>query len=166
MDKPFPQVALDGIVFQYPSDRGIQRVWRSLLQVWATEDIRQHWVILDRNGTAPRLPGFRYVDCPAHDYQHSGASAAQLQSICDAEAIDLFISTYYTTPLSTPSVFMGYDMIPEVMGLDLQNIIWQEKQYGILHAQRYLCISHSTARDLMHFFPISSQNKWRSPIVA
>lgn len=153
MDKPFPQVALDGIVFQYPSDRGIQRVWRSLLQVWATEDIRQHWVILDRNGTAPRLPGFRYVDCPAHDYQHSGASAAQLQSICDAEAIDLFISTYYTTPLSTPSVFMGYDMIPEVMGLDLQNIIWQEKQYGILHAQRYLCISHSTARDLMHFFP-------------
>ncbi|WP_448603598.1 glycosyltransferase family 4 protein [Thermoleptolyngbya sp.] len=153
MDKPFPQIALDGIVFQYPSDRGIQRVWRSLLQVWAMQDTCQHWVILDRKGTAPQLPGFRYVDCPAHNYQHSGASAAQLQSICDAEAIDLFISTYYTAPLSTPSVFMGYDMIPEVMGLDLQNIIWQEKHYGILHAQRYLCISHSTARDLMRFFP-------------
>ncbi|WOB44714.1 glycosyltransferase family 4 protein [Thermoleptolyngbya oregonensis NK1-22] len=153
METPFPQIALDGIVFQYPSDRGIQRVWRSLLQVWATQDFCKHWVILDRNGTAPKLPGFRYIDCPAHDYRHSGANAAQLQSICDAEAINLFISTYYTAPLSTPSVFMGYDMIPEILGLDLQNIIWQEKHYGILHAQHFLCISHSTARDLMQFFP-------------
>lgn len=152
-ERPFPQIALDGVVFQYMKNTGIPRVWRSLLQVWSEQGFTQHLLIIDRNNTAPRLPGVRYCAMPLYDYGSTGADAEQLQSICDAEGIDLFISTYYTTPISTASVFMAYDMIPEVMATNLNENIWREKHHAILHACQYICISQSTAHDLVQFFP-------------
>jgi hypothetical protein len=79
-----------------------------------------------------------------------------LQQVCDEEGADIFISTYYTTPISTPSVFMGYDMIPEVVSdnlASLQEPMWQEKHYGINHASSYITISENTKNDLIKFFP-------------
>ncbi len=152
-EKPFPQIALDGVVFQYMKNTGIPRVWRSLLHTWAEQGWLDHVLVIDRNNTAPQIPGLRYCPMPLYDYGNTGADAAQLQQICDSQGIDLFISTYYTTPISTPSVFMAYDMIPEVMNADLQESIWREKHYAILYASQYICISQSTARDLIQFFP-------------
>jgi len=156
-EKPFPQIALDGVVFQYMKNTGIPRVWRSLLHTWAEQGWLDHVLVIDRNNTAPQIPGLRYCPMPLYDYGSTGADAVQLQQICDSEGIDLFISTYYTTPISTPSVFMAYDMIPEVMNADLQKNVWQEKHYAILHALHYICISQSTARDLIQFFPHISE---------
>jgi hypothetical protein len=76
-----------------------------------------------------------------------------LQQICDEEAADLFISTYYTTPRSTPSVFMAYDMIPEILEWSLDHPMWQEKHDAIRYASAYISISENTARDLVKFFP-------------
>jgi glycosyltransferase involved in cell wall biosynthesis len=81
-----------------------------------------------------------------------------LQQICDEEKADLFISTYYTTPLSTPSVFMAYDMIPELMGQNIGHSEWREKHCGIRHASAYITISENTARDLVKVFPHISSN--------
>ncbi len=157
--QPFPQIALDGVVFQYLKNTGIPRLWRSLLHTWAEQGFSEHLLVIDRDNTAPRLPGFRYCPMPTYDYGCTGSDAEQLQRICDTEGIDLFISTYYTTPISTPSVFMAYDMIPEVTGTDLQQDIWREKHYAILHAIQYICISQSTARDLVQVFPYISEAK-------
>ncbi|MBD1834558.1 glycosyltransferase [Cyanobacteria bacterium FACHB-472] len=146
------KVAIDGVFFQLYKT-GIARVWKSLLEEWAKNGFAQYIVVIDRAGTAPKIPGVLYRSVPAYDYGTMDADRAMLQQVCDEEGADLFISTYYTTPLSTPSVFMAYDMIPEVMEWDFNNPMWQEKHYAIQQASAYIAISENTARDLVKFFP-------------
>jgi glycosyltransferase involved in cell wall biosynthesis len=147
-----PTILIDGIFFQF-YQTGIARVWRSLLEEWAGKSFAQHIVVLDRAGTAPAVPGIKYLLVPPYDYNNTSADREMLQQVCDDQGADLFISTYYTTPLSTPSVFMAYDMIPEIVGADLREPMWREKHYGIGHASAYISISENTAGDLIKFFP-------------
>ncbi|MBS1161974.1 MAG: putative O-linked N-acetylglucosamine transferase, family [Proteobacteria bacterium] len=145
------RIAIDGVFFRF--NTGISRVWRSLLSEWSATGFAEFLVVIDRQRTAPRFPGIRYIDAPQHDYADIAADQRLLQAICDQEGISLFISTYYTTPLTTPAALMVLDMIPEVMGFDLQNPQWLEKHRTIRYARKYLSISESTARDLRRFFP-------------
>lgn len=149
---PQPQILIDGIFFQL-YQTGIARVWKSLLQEWSTQDITQHILVLDRAGTAPYISGIRYRTIPAYSYSNADQDKQMLQYICDEERADLFISTYYTTPLTTPSVFMAYDMIPEVLGGNLDEPMWREKHHAIRHASAYISISENTAKDLAEYFP-------------
>ncbi len=150
--KIFPKVAIDGVFFQINAT-GIARIWRSLFEEWIESGFAAHIVVLDRNKTAPIVPGIEYRNIEAYDYERTGDDARMLQFVCDEIGADLFISTYYTTPLSTPSIFMAYDMIPEVIEANLQEPMWQEKHHGIVHACRYISISQSTANDLVKFYP-------------
>lgn len=147
-----PTILVDGVFFQL-YQTGIARVWNSLLEEWVNNGFAKHIVVLDRAGTAPKISGIRYRLLPAYDYNNTDADREILQQVCDEEAADLFISSYYTTPITTSSVFMAYDMIPEVMGWDMNNPMWQVKHQGIQHASAYLAISENTARDLVRFFP-------------
>lgn len=147
-----PYILIDGLFFQI-ARTGIARVWTSLLREWAGTGFADHLLVLDRGNTAPRLDGVRYLTIPLYDYHDSGRDAVHLQGFCDQEHADLFVSTYYTAPLTTPSVFVAYDMIPEATGHELNEPMWREKHYGVLHASAYVAISHSTARDLARFFP-------------
>jgi glycosyltransferase involved in cell wall biosynthesis len=147
-----PTIIIDGVFFQLYRT-GIARVWNSLLEEWAKDGFSQHIIILDRAGTAPKIAGIRYLTIPAYNYETTDADREMLQQVCDQEGADLFISTYYTTPLSTPSVFMAYDMIPEVLQANLNEPMWKEKHYAIGHASGYISISENTARDLTRFFP-------------
>ena len=114
MGRRSPTILVDGVFFQL-YNTGIARVWRSVLAEWAKTDFANHILLLDRANTA-KIPGIRYRALPAYDYKNVAADKQMLQRICNEENADLFISTYYTTPVSTPSVFMAYDMIPEVLG--------------------------------------------------
>ncbi|HEY9607066.1 MAG TPA: methyltransferase domain-containing protein, partial [Allocoleopsis sp.] len=147
------KIVIDGVFFQL-YQTGIARVWRSLLEEWSENGFARHLIVLDRAGrTAPQISGIQYRAVPPYDYGRTDADREMLQQVCDEEGADLFISTYYTTPLSTPSVFMAYDMIPEVLGANLDSPMWREKHHGIQHASAYLAISGNTARDLVKFFP-------------
>ncbi|WP_333350408.1 O-linked N-acetylglucosamine transferase family protein [Microcoleus sp. B3-A4] len=145
-------ILVDSVFFQM-YQTGIARVWRSLLEEWAKNGFAKHIIVLDRVGKSPKIPGIRYCTVPAYDYSKTEADREMLQQICDEEGADLFISTYYTTPLSTPSVFMAYDMIPEVLQANLNQPMWREKHHGIRHASAYIAISENTAQDLVKFFP-------------
>jgi glycosyltransferase involved in cell wall biosynthesis len=147
-----PKIAIDGVFFQLYRT-GIARVWKSLLEEWAKTEFGKHLVVLDRVGTAPKVEGISYYQIPAYDYNNTDADREMLQQVCDQLGAELFISTYYTTPLETPSVFMGYDMIPEVVGTDLSQPMWREKQHGIAHASAFLTISEHTAKDLVKYYP-------------
>ncbi len=149
---PHPQIVIDGVFFQLYST-GIARVWKSLLEEWANTEFSNHLVILDRVGTAPKIEGISYYQIPAYDYNNTDADRQMLQQVCDELGTDLFISTYYTTSLETPSIFMAHDMIPEVMGWNLDEPMWREKHYGIKHAQAYISVSENTANDLIKSFP-------------
>jgi len=145
-------ILVDGVFFQMYRT-GIARVWRSLLEEWAETGFAKHIIVLDRGGTSPKIAGIRYCTVPAYDYSKTDADREMLQQVCDENGADLFISTYYTTPLSTPSVFMAYDMIPEVLGANLNESMWKEKHHAIRHASAYIAISENTASDLAKFFP-------------
>ncbi len=147
-----PTIVIDGVFFQL-YQTGIARVWSSLLSEWSKHDFAKHIVVLDRVGTAPKIPGIWYRTVLAYDYSRTDADREMLQQVCDEEGAELFISTYYTTPLSTPSVFMGYDMIPERLGANINEPMWREKHRSIQEASGYITISENTARDLVKFFP-------------
>jgi hypothetical protein len=148
------RILIDCVVFQY-LDSGISRVWRGLLTQWAEDaDFADQIVVLDRKGTAPRLRGLHYRTINAHDYARTGADSLYLQRICDEEGADLFVSSYYTTPTTTASVFFGYDMIPEVIGTNLTEEGWLEKHRAIEHAGAHIMISQSSANDLERLFPV------------
>ncbi|QSJ20799.1 class I SAM-dependent methyltransferase [Nostoc sp. UHCC 0702] len=150
--KTAPVILIDGVFFQL-YQTGIARVWKTLLEEWSNNEFAKHIVVLDRAGTAPKIPGIRYRAVPPYDYNNADIEREILQQLCDEEAADLFISSYYTTPMTTPSVFMAYDMIPEVMGWNFNNPMWQVKQQGIQHASGYIAISEHTARDLASCYP-------------
>jgi glycosyltransferase involved in cell wall biosynthesis len=147
------RILIDAVFFQY-NRSGIARVWLSLLREWAGTDFSNQLLVLDRQGTAPRIEGIAYRQVPAHNYAAPEQDAVMLQAVCDEEQARLFISSYYTTPLHTQSVFMVYDMIPEMIGWDIQaNAMWRQKHVGILHAHSYISISRNTAKDLHSFYP-------------
>lgn len=152
-----PTIVIDGVFFQL-FRTGIARVWRSLLEEWVQGDLGKRIVVVDRAGTVPKIPGIRYRNVRRYDSESTIGDREMLQQVCDEEGADLFISTYYTTPLSTPSVFMAYDMVPEVMGWDLNRSLWQDKHHAIRSASSLIAISENTANDLVRFFPEFSRD--------
>ncbi|YAF95883.1 MAG: FkbM family methyltransferase [Nodularia sp. CChRGM 3473] len=148
---PSRNILIDGVFFQL-YQTGIARVWQTLLQQWANTNFANHILILDRANTTPKINGLRYRTISPYDYNNTEADKQMLQQVCDEEGADLFISSYYTHPITTPSVFMAYDMIPEVMGWDLNNPMWREKHQAIHNASAYIAISKHTARDLANYF--------------
>ncbi|MFB2881224.1 methyltransferase domain-containing protein [Floridanema aerugineum] len=146
------KVIIDGVFFQ-SFKTGIARLWKSLLEEWVKDGFSENILVLDRGGTVPKISGVNYRNIQLYNYSMAAFDREILQKICDEENADLFISTYYTTPISTPSVFMAYDMIPEVLGWNLSEPTWQEKHFGVRHGVAYITISENTARDLVKFFP-------------
>ena len=150
--KNYSQIIIDGVFFQLYKT-GIARVWKSLLEQWANTEFANHIIVLDRANTAPKINGIRYRTISPYNYNDTESDRQMLQQICDEEGAELFISTYYTTPINTPSVFMAYDMIPEVLGDNLNEPMWIEKHNAIKHASAFISISENTAKDLSTFFP-------------
>jgi GT2 family glycosyltransferase len=147
-----PKIIVDGVFFQM-FQTGIARVWSSLLETWAADGFAEHVVLLDRAKSAPNIPGVRSRAMRPYDYNRTEEDKQILQALCDEEAASVFISTYYTTPINTPTVFMAYDMIPELFGWDMRIPMWREKHAGIRHASAFVSISHQTKLDLIRFFP-------------
>lgn len=144
------RIVVDGVFFQL-NNTGIARVWESVLRILAPRpdlDI----VLLDRGGL-PDIPGTRRLPFPRYHATEAAADSALIQKVCDHLEADVFTSSYYSSPLSTPMVLMVYDMIPELFGFDLRIKDWMEKETAIAYAQRYLCISHSTRHDLLELYP-------------
>lgn len=153
-----PLILIDGVFFQL-AHTGIARLWITLLSEWAKTDFAHSIVLLNRAGTAPKIEGIRTRVIPSYDYISTDNDRAMLQAICNDEGAALFVSTYYTTPLTTPSAFYAYDMIPEnTPFFDLNDASWREKHYGIVHASAYIAISRYTAMDLTKAYP-PAENK-------
>jgi glycosyltransferase involved in cell wall biosynthesis len=160
-----PAIVVDGVIFQLQHGRpfGISRLWLSLLTELAATPLAARIVLLDREGTAPELPGIRRRKISAFCLGNACNEAETLDQVCREEGGRLFISTYYTYTLSTPSLLMLYDMIPEryqTVGPDVPNPEWRDKHHAIENSSSFAAISQSTARDLALFYPqVSSRPK-------
>ena len=144
------KLLVDGVFFQL-NNTGIARVWRSILELMVA-DGRFQIYFLDR-GNAPAITGIEYIPFPTYLCAHCPADSQLIQDICDFYKIDVFSSTYYTTPISTPMVLMVHDMIPELFNFDMSQKAWMEKITAICYAQRYLCVSENTRNDLLAIYP-------------
>lgn len=148
----YPKLVVDGVYYAH-EHRGIARVWTTLLQEWAKTPFGRSIVLLDRDNTAPKIPGIRTRNIPAYKQSDYLGDRAMLESICREEGADIFCSTYYTTPETTKSALVVHDMIPEVLGWDLSHPDWQDKKRAILQASGLICISENTKRDLLKIYP-------------
>jgi glycosyltransferase involved in cell wall biosynthesis len=148
-----PRIVIDGLFFQFHRT-GIARVWKSYFEQWAATPFASNLVILDRGRTAPRIPGLSYRDVPAFQADESSREMLQLEAWCQDLKADLFISTFYSTPIQTRSVVMIHDMIYEMQS-DGMKKDWaeEEKSFAILHASHLVTVSHNTARDVRAFYP-------------
>ena len=147
-----PRIVVDGVFWQYLTS-GIGRVWENLLREWVASGFAENIIVLDRAGSAPRIQGIHYWTIRRHDYLQTGRDSLYLEAICRRLDADIFASTYYSTPTATPSFFVGYDMIPEVLGFPQHEETWQEKRRAILHASGRSMISANSARDLEKLYP-------------
>lgn len=150
-------IVVDGVFFQL-NNTGIGRVWSETLKLWAASDMARHVWILDRNGTLPPISGLRRISVKPFNIEEPGSDAFMLQDICDELKADVFISTYYTAPISTPTVAMIYDMIPELLSYDPHEWQWEQKRLSISHAVHFACISDCTAKDLRRLHPEISES--------
>jgi len=146
------KVIIDGVFLQYYKT-GIARVWLSLLREWRGSEFSKKVLILDRDGTFPEVAGYRIRKIPRHDYADLDSDRQMLQKICDEERASLFISTYYSYPITTPLLLMVHDMIPELQNINLSIPMWQEKRASIGYASSFVAVSHNTALDLGRFHP-------------
>lgn len=147
-----PRIVVDGIFWQHLLS-GIGRVWENLLREWVKSGFIDNVIVLDREGTAPRIPGVHYWSLPRQSYAQTGLDSLRIDDVCHQLSADLFVSTYYSSPTTTPSFFVGYDMIPEVLGFPLVEETWQEKRRAILHAAGHSMISQNSADDLERIYP-------------
>jgi glycosyltransferase involved in cell wall biosynthesis len=149
-------IVVDGVFFQDFQDTGIAREWRSYLREWVKSGFARRVVFLDRGGVGPRVPGLPTRSVPPWQSDLSAVDSLRLQRICDEEEAALFVSTYYTTPIGTPSLMLVYDLIPERLGLDMSDPVWEEKRRAVEHADFYACISENTRRDLLELEPAAN----------
>jgi glycosyltransferase involved in cell wall biosynthesis len=111
-------------------------------------------MLLDR-GDSPSIGGIETIEFPSYtcsDRTTAAADSLLIDQFCHELGVDVFTSTYYTTPASVPSVLMVYDMIPEILEFDLSRRVWQEKQIAISFASYYACISENTRTDLLRIY--------------
>lgn len=144
------KILVDGVFYQL-ARTGIARVWSAILPRLAScSDLEI--ALLDR-GACPPFDGIERVEFPSYTWTNTPADSFLIDRFCQDLRADIFISTYYTTPVTIPSILMVYDMIPEVLELDLGQRAWQEKQIAVSFASYYGCISENTRQDLLRFYP-------------
>lgn len=148
-------ILVDGVMFQVDETRGIARVWREVFKHWAKTDFGQRILILDRAGTVPPTPGLKRVQCDPRPKNSLLSDGVVLQRYCDRLGAKAFISTYLSAPQTTPSVMLVHDMIPERLPhlFTASPQTWEEKKAYMQMAQRIVCVSENTRRDVLELTP-------------
>ncbi len=146
-------IAVDGLCFQkgWPEACAF---WRALLEAWGASGFARHVVLLERGDEAPVLPevpGLRRRPIAAQRGGSLEDEAALLQEACDAEGAQIFVSTGYTAPLSTRTVMVVSDMIPEMLGMDLTLPEWAGKHECIRRAPRFITLTRQGGHDVTRF---------------
>jgi glycosyltransferase involved in cell wall biosynthesis len=153
------RLAIDGVFFQLNST-GIARLWRSVLECWSKSGAISEVLVLDRDGTMPKIPGARYRTIQRYTPLQDECDGEILQQVLDEEGAELFASTYYTSVPRTKTLQLVYDMIPEALGwTHIQEPHLIEKHNAILKASHIVSISENTKRELYRFLPSIPKSK-------
>lgn len=151
------KILIDDIFFSISDSSGIARLWLNLLSYFDNNpeilaDKQIQIVILNRTNKTSMFK-FPKIDFPNYDYDHPAADRLLISKFLKHLKFDLFVSTYLTFPLGTPSLMLVYDLIPEVFRFSTSSRGWLERSMQIIHASKFLCISNNTKKDLLKYYP-------------
>lgn len=149
---PRYEIVVDGVFYETSRQSGIARVWNELLAQWSASEAAADILLIDRNGTAPEFKGIRKIHRPSWALGNSATEAMLIDELCKQVQAKVFISSYYSASISTPSVMLLHDMIPEVLVGDLCGGAWPEKNLCIGHASHVVCVSQNTRADLIRLY--------------
>jgi glycosyltransferase involved in cell wall biosynthesis len=145
-------------IFLVHGTSGIARYWKSVFLEWSKSDLPEtlnvEIVILNRSGHLSEL-GFESINFPrvgiGHDY--AAEDRRLIEKMCESIEADVFLSSYYTFSLGTPTIGFVYDFIPERKGLLDQHWSWLERHISIYASRAFIGISESTIKDLTSLYP-------------
>ena len=133
-------VVVDGVIFSLDQP-GPAQVWREVLPRLAS-DLGMRLVLLDRGDTPGGFDGVDVVPFPSYDPGLGAADSILLEQMCRHFDADVFISTWSTTPLETPSVML----------VDYSRDRY-EQAIAVAHARRFVCVSATAKADLLEGHP-------------
>ena len=125
------KIAVDGVAFQ----QGLaetSRLWLSILTELA-EHADVALLLLDR-GECPKLPRAETTAFPTYTFGAAAADSFLLEEICKEQSVDAFLSTCYTTPITTPSVLLLTDEACKDFWPPFPTRVHQERELAIGHA--------------------------------
>lgn len=163
-----PLILIDCVAWQLVKG-GILRYWQDILEDIVNMGYGDSFIMIDRENTSPLIPGISRITVKKFSFDDLLGDSLMLEAACEKYSCNLFLSTYYTTPVRTPSYFVGYDMIPEAIGSDISVGSYLQKQLAILYSCRQICISQNSLADLVSSFPdkkISTPNISIQPRIA
>ena len=143
------KLLVDGVCFQH-AHSGAARVWRSIVPALVAAD--QDVLILDRGGL-PTFDGAQRIPFPAYKDLYTADDSSLIQRVCDAWRMDVFTSTGYTTPLTTPMFLLVSDMTAEIYNGDQTHRQQQERSLAISYARRHICVSPGMRDHLLQHYP-------------
>jgi glycosyltransferase involved in cell wall biosynthesis len=147
-----PRIVIDGLCWQHHCFT-LGRFWQRLLEEWVRAGQGDHFVVLDRAGTAPRLPGVHYRTIAAQDPTRTGEDSLHLERIASSLGADLFVSTLHSAPIETPSACLLFDLRPENPGGGPYAEFAREQARAICHASAHLVPSEAVAEALLAAYP-------------
>jgi len=107
-------IVLDGTIFRQGKSH-TSRVWHLILAAWSRTPLADSIVIIDRDGTSPLLPGYRYRRIEAYAPGQVIGDAVLFQEICSREGADLFLATTPCRPTHTPTLSLVTDLSAEIL---------------------------------------------------
>jgi hypothetical protein len=142
------RLLVDGIAFQ-PGQPATSLPWRELLGALANRADLQV-LLLDR-GRAPKQHRIELLPFPAYLARDCAADSLLIQQMADHFRADVFVSTAWTTPATTPAVLLlaDWDGLPGP-ATSRRSLA---RETAIAHAQCFVCAGGQAASHLRALCP-------------
>ena len=150
------KLLVDGVCFQNGSNAHA-RLWHSLLKVFACNSMVELF-ILDRGGV-PEIANVRRIPFPYYHERYTSDDSILLQRVCDCFSIDVFISTWCTTPLSTPMILALFQPIVNIRSHQENSRFWLETQLTFAFARHFVVFEECTKMSLLEMSPYVSDSE-------
>jgi hypothetical protein len=122
------------------------------LTPWLSASIQLDVYWLDR-GQAPHAAGLHRIAFPRHALGACASDSLLIQQVCDQHRIDVFSSTGWTTPVSTPTLSLVTAHSLQPPPADLPRRVLRERELALCLAQHHLCATDDVREALLRQLP-------------
>jgi len=129
------KLIVDGATFQLGLME-TSHLWLSILSQLA-ENPAITIILLDR-GNCPQPSAVKILPFPSYCVDNGVADSFLIEEFCKAQGADAFLSTYYTTPVTTPSILLLNNQLGENCWPHTPKRAEQEREIAISHAAFFI----------------------------